>query len=181
MEIHALKAQYLAQGSRTDIIDQSSYSANITKGWQQKVRDELGISDDTAYRIMERAQSVVYMHKLEIGETVEYIDAHSKQPRVIESTPETRDLATKALESVVSGTVAAPRAWAGLVGEATRRAKQGGSASRAATDHGSNLMRAIIALHNSLQQWKHISLEERIEIEKRWQSVLARLPETMRP
>jgi hypothetical protein len=181
MEIQALHDEYFAQGSRTDRMGRSAATANVSKGWQQVVQDELGISHVTAIKIIERAYSVVCMRRIEEGEPVEYEDQRTHEKRNILPTEDLQQQATQALEAVISGTVAAPRAWAGLVGEASRRAAQGGSAARAATDHGRNLMRAIIALHNSLQQWKHISPEERLVIEKRWQSVLARLPETMRP
>jgi hypothetical protein len=181
LEIRALKDQYEAQGARTDMLGRASITANIIKGWKQKVEDELGICHMTAYRIMERAESLVFMRRIEVGESVEYADSRTKEARTLESTPELQEQATKAIEAVVAGTVAAPRAWAGLVGEASRRSQQGGSASRAATDHARNLKRAIVALRTSLKHWKRISGEDRLELEKDWESVLALLPDTMRP
>jgi hypothetical protein len=181
MEIQALKDEYFAQGARKDVLGRLTVTANVEKGWNQAVQDELGIHYSTAYRIMERAYSVVCMRQLELGEPVSFQDGRTREMRVIEPTPEMQEQATQALEAVVAGTVAAPRAWAGLVGEATRRANQGGSAARAATDHAANIARAITALRNSLKSWKHLDPHDRADLEKQWQGVLAVLPETMRP
>ncbi len=178
MEIHALREEFIAQGKRNDVMGRARVSANIEKGWQQAVQAELGICYKTAYRIMERAQSVVCMRRLELGEAVEFQDGRTREMRTLAPTPELQAQATQALEAVVAGTVAAPRAWAGLVGEATRRAAQGGSASRAATDHARNLTTAIVKLRHSLHAWKHLNPQERAEIETLWQEVSAKLPDT---
>jgi hypothetical protein len=177
VEIRALQVQYYAQGERTDM--HSKPSANVSKGWQQKVQDELGVSHMTAYRIIERAESLVCMRRIEIGEAVSYYDNRSNSQRTLEPTPKLQQQASKAIESVVAGSVAAPRAWAGLIGEGSRISSQGGSASRAAVDHARNLKSAIVKLRNSLKEWKYIDGRDRIEIEEMWKEIAAILPSTM--
>jgi len=181
MEIQALKDEYFARGSRTDKLNKAYYTANVTKGWQQAIHDELGIHHDTAYRIMERAYSVVCMRQIEEGIPVTYEDKRTKKVRTLESTPELQEQAAKAIEAVVSGTVAAPRAWAGLVGEGSRVANQGGVSDRAEVNHGKNLERAITKLRNSFQQWKHIDANQRVNIEALWIDMLQYVPDTIRP
>ena len=127
---------------------------------------------------MDRAISMFCMRRLELGETVEYQDSRTQAMRTLEATPELQAQATQAIEAVVAGTVAAPRAWAGLLGEASRRSSQGGSSARAAVDHARNLCTAIIKLRSSLREWKNISIVERAEIETLWHEVAAKLPET---
>jgi hypothetical protein len=181
IEIEALRVQFLNQGARTDVNKHLFVTANVTKGWQQKVRDELGISDDTAYRIVERAKYVCMINDLASGEeAVIYTDSRG-QDRQIAPTPEIRQLALRMMDDVEQGTVNAKRAWAGIVGEGSRVDGQGGSASRAATDHARNLKRAIVSLRTSLKAWRHISGQDRIELEEEWKTVLSLLPETMRP
>jgi hypothetical protein len=178
-EIRALRDEFLQQGARTDLLGRQTVSANINKGWQEKVEDELGISHVTALKIMERAFSLVCMRQIETGEPVEYMDSRSKEQRILNPTPELQQQATKAIEAVVAGTVAAPRAWAGLIGEGSRVANQGGSSSRANVDHAKNLKMAITKLRTSLKEWKHISGKDRIEIEEMWQEIVESLPVTM--
>jgi len=180
-EINALKQQYEAQGQRTDINGNTSISANVVKGWNAQVEKELGISFMTAHRIIERAYSLVSMRQIEEGIPVTYEDKRTKKVRTLESTPELQEQAAKAIEAVVSGTVAAPRAWAGLVGEGSRVANQGGVSDRAEVNHGKNLERAITKLRNSFQQWKHIDANQRVNIEALWIDMLQYVPDTIRP
>lgn len=181
IEIEALRVQFLNQGARTDINKQQFVTANVEKGWQQKVQDELGIHYSTAYRIVERARYVCMINELAIGEeTVIYTDSRG-QDREIAPTPEIRQIALRMMDDVEQGTVNAKRAWAGIVGEGSRVDGQGGSANRAATDHARNLKRAIVSLRTSLKAWRHISGQDRIELEEEWKTVLSLLPETMRP
>ena len=176
-EIQALQDQFYreGQGARTDL----KPSANVTKGWQAKVEEELGIHYTTAYRIMERAQSLICMRRVEIGESVDYFDTRHKEQRHLDPTPELQQAASKAIEAVVAGTVAAPRAWAGLIGEGSRVANQGGSTSRAEVNHAKNLKMAITKLRTSLKQWKYINGKDRIEIEELWKEIVEILPATM--
>lgn len=179
-EIRALREQYFAQGSRTDMLGRVTATANVTKGWNQAVQDELDISHMTAYRIMERAESLICMRRIEIGESVEYNDTRTHQQRVLEPTPELQQQATAAIEAVVTGAVAAPRAWAGLIGESARRAGQNGSVARAAVNHHKNIMRSIISLRSSFKHWRGLHPNERAEIETIWRELQADLPETIK-
>lgn len=179
-EIRALREEFFSQGSRTDMLGRKQTDGSVSKGWQQKVQDELGITHMTAYRIMERAESLICMRRVEMGEAVEYNDTRTHEQRILEPTPEMQAQATKAIEAVVAGTVAAPRAWAGLVGESSRRAKQGGAASRAQIDHGNNIKRAITSLRHSFSKWRGIAPETRAEIELAWRDLMQDLPDTIR-
>ncbi len=176
VEIRALQEQYFAQGDRTDM--HRKPSANVSKGWQQKVQDELGVSHMTAYRIIERAESLVCMRRIEIGEAVSYHDNRSNSQRTLEPTPELQQQASKAIEAVVAGSIAAPRAWAGLIGEGSRISSQGGSAARAAVDHHRNIMQALTKLKNSMRQYDYLDKEQRGEIEDCWNEVLPLIPKT---
>ncbi len=170
LQIRDLHEEYSAHGTRNDKHAEK-------RGWQQKVQDELGISHTTALRLIERAESVIYMRRLQVGETIAFYNSKNEQQELV-ATPDLQAQATQAIEAVVAGTVAAPRAWAGLLGEATRRAAQGGSAARAAVDHGENLKKAIIKLRTSIKEWRHLNTAQRAEIETLWQEVAAMLPET---
>jgi len=142
-------------------------------GWQQKVREELGISDDTARRIMERAQAIISLRRLQNGELIEYQAPDGKA--VIEPTPEARENAAKILEEVEAGTVSASRALAGLVGETLRRQR---SPHRAPVDHAENIRVALIKLQNSLPKWGTLSPKQRAELEETWAEILPLLPDT---
>lgn len=150
-----------------------------TMGWQAKVREELGITHKTAAKIMERGFTIHMMLQLKAGKPVRYLDSH-RHEQTMESTPELQERVTDALADVAYGTVAAPRAWAGLVGEATRRWKQGGSAHRAAVDHYANIKGALTALGNSLRHWKALEPGQRAELETMWANVARKVPETWR-
>ena len=181
MEIAALREQWFKQGSRTDLAGNSYHTANVTRGWEAKVEEELGICHRTALRIMERASTVIMIRQLQAGESVKWVTNREQEERVIEPTPELQNMAAQALEQVVAGTIAAGRAWAGLIGESQRRTSQGGVAARANVDHARNLQRAIRALKTSLKHWKHIKGPDRLELEREWKAVVSLLPETMRP
>jgi hypothetical protein len=174
VEIRALQEQYFAQGNTSN--HGGKPSANVSKGWQQKVQDELGIHHDTAYRIIERAESLVCMRRIEIGEAVSYHDNRSNSQRVLQPTTELQQQASKAIEAVVAGSVSAPRAWAGLIGEGSRISSQGGSAARASVDHHRNIMQALTKLKNSMRQYDYLDKDQRGEIEDCWNEVLPLIP-----
>lgn len=146
-------------------------------GWQKKVREEIGISDDTARRIIERADAVLGLRRLQAGEAIEYLQPRTKEKIRIEATDDARALASSALEGIEAGTISAPRALTGFIGEALRREKAG-SARKAATDHADNILTALRKLNTSLPHWRRLNPEDRAELETIWFRVRELLPDT---
>jgi hypothetical protein len=149
------------------------------------VEEELGISYKTAERIMERAFSIVCMRRLQAGQDVSYVDASSRQQKLLSATPELREQAGRILPDVEAGLVAAPRAWAGLVGEAARRGAQGGSVHRAEVDYRRKIAPAAVTLCNAFRAWPRMSWEDmpadaRESAVARIRELLRELPEAMR-
>lgn len=182
-ELLALKMQWFDVGGRPEKNSghpvPSFPSNDPARGWQKRVRDELGISRKTAERIIERAETITMIGRLKEGNPVRYwLNGKKGEERVIEPTPEVIAMADEALTQIEVGTISAPRAWAGLVGESSRRGQQGGVSHRAPVDHGKNIMRAIAMLKNSIRHWKRLNPEVRSKIEMMWAEVSEDLPET---
>lgn len=188
VELHALRAKYFdcGHGQRNDLKQlppqgcggslQGTHPAELRRGWQAKVREELGISDDTARRIMDRARYVGMIKALAEGDDVEYTDS-KKQVREVQANEERKQLASAALDEIVAGTASPQRAWAGVVGETTRREK-GGTPERAPVDHYKNIKGGLTALKTSLRKWKTLEPGQRAELEVLWSEVRKALPET---
>jgi FtsZ-binding cell division protein ZapB len=186
MEIEALRNQWFGDGHGGDRKSQEwarnqaphPCGARSEKGWQAKVRDELGISDDTARRLMDKARYVCMLEDVTRGEEVEYTDSRNKTSKLV-PTAEMRQMAFRFLDDVVAGTVNPKRAWAGLVGEGSRRDNTG-SANRAPVDHYRNLKGALTALKTSLRQWNKLEPGQRAELETLWADISRKLPDTWR-
>ncbi len=169
------------QGAANDRKGWSNYEIRqAQQGWQAAVRDQLGISDDTARRWMERAVVIVQFQQLKAGQAIEYrpTGKRNEPPRLLEPTPEVLDRIDEALDNIVTGAVAAPRAFAGVIGESMRRTKQGGAAKKAPTDHAANIRAALTKLETSLPHWRRLDAETRMELETQWAAVQAILPDT---
>jgi len=191
-EIFALRAEFFAQGvgggfekgtlRRTPAARclKDADSNNLQKvknneaGWQVMVRQELGISDDTARRLMQRAQYVGMLSDLSQGQSVEFYDS-KKNAQTIPSTPENAELAKRTLDDVLSGNVSATRAWAGIIGEGSRR--KAGSA-RADVNHYRNIEAALIKLSTSLPHWRSITPDQRAHLENMFSMVSKHFPAT---
>jgi len=199
LEIQALREQWFDQGGETRFGDGSTRDSHgrvistgsphpaanrSEKGWQAKVREELGISDDTARRLIEKAHYVTMLEEVTRGEAVEYQDTRN---RVIEITPtdEMKQMAFGFLEDVIAGTVNAKRAWAGLIGEGSRRAK-GGGAGRAAVDYRKSARPCAVTLKGTFQEWARLDWTEDTKDGEEQRAVeavkemLRALPETFR-
>jgi hypothetical protein len=140
------------------------------KGWQAKVREELGISDDTARRWMLDGQRYRQMRLICAGK-VDEVDGHLVTDAV-------RQEARSAVNAIdADPTVRPARRWAGLWGALPTKGTQ-----RQAVDHARNLRRALIALANSLEYWAKISPTERARIEAGWAELVAAglIPSTWR-
>lgn len=184
LELDALRRQWFAERSGAGRPSEKNCVKGVNAisqitiqqvvGWQNRVRQELDISHVTALRLIERAQTVVLLNQVRECAEVTYY-TNQKEKRVIAPTDDMRRMAGEALEQVVAGTVAAPRAWAGVIGEGKRRGK---SVHRAAVDHAGNLKKALASLRTSLPHWRHLDPEERAEIETLWSQVTKHLPDT---
>ena len=145
------------------------------RGWQRRVEEELGISYKTADRYIEKAQYTCMMKDLIAGEAIQYVDS-KKNVKVVQPTPELQELAASKVREVIVGTVNAKRAWAGLIGEGTRRGNQDGETKRAPVDHRANLMAAMRKLNTSLPFYDDMDVEDRAAIEKVWIALVKVLP-----
>ncbi len=170
MEIAALKKQYLSQGSRN--------SSEI--GWNAMVEKELGICHMTAYRIMERAQySSMILSAATSDEPIVYTDSR-KIDITVEPTPAMRQLAAAQLEDLGAGTISPKRAWAGIMGEASRREQQDGSAERGDANKLKMSARAIASLSVILRCWDDLPLNQQQAIQTHWVTkVVPHLPEEL--
>jgi hypothetical protein len=154
--LESLRAEFFKAGSgrRNDLKPAPHDAAKVEKGWQAKVREELGISDDTARRWMLDAQRHQQMRGITEG-TVLQIEGQ----RV---TDEVRERAQEALSALAADPSARPaRLWAGVWGGAKTKGVQ-----RKATDHAMNISNAIAKLKTSLPHWRSIAPDERAFIEK---------------
>lgn len=165
--LEGLRSTYFAQtaGLRRGN-SPSPHDAATEKGWQAKVREELGISDDTARRWMLDGQR--YRQLLQITDgAVRQIDGQAV-------TAEVREKAQEALAVIQTDPSVRPaRVWAGLWGASATKGKQ-----RAAIDHARNLAMALTKLETSLPHWTKLKPEERALLEREWQRIRAALPET---
>jgi hypothetical protein len=158
-----------------EVVDRPTHGQ--VRGWQARVQEELGISDDTARRLIDKARYCSMLKTLSEGEAIEYRDT-TQEIKQIHPTEETKARAEAALDDVASGAVAAPRAFAGVVGESHRRNKSGGAANRAEVDHAQNLKDGLRKLKNSLRHWRKLEPGQRAEIECLWGEVRRLLPDT---
>ncbi len=173
--LEGLREHYFAQGAGGGG-DQKSPHRTVRRsdpvpderGWQAKVREELGISDDTARRWILDGQR--YRQLLQIA---------NGQLRQIEGqsvTAEVRDNAKEALAEIQDDPSVRPaRKWAGIWGAGATKGKQ-----RAAVDHARNIARGLTALQTSLPHWAKLSPDERAALEKGWALIREMLPETFR-
>lgn len=177
MEIDALRDQFFSPGSRTDLTS-TARGGGSEKGWEAVVKEQLCISPSSARRLIEKARYVCMIETVMRGEFVEYTDSRNKLNR-LEATEEVQRMAGILLEDVVAGTASPQRAWAGIVGESSRRAS-GAGPNRAAVDHSKNIEKALVKLRTSLASWKHLDIDQRGRLEQLWDEIADSLPDTWR-
>lgn len=151
----------VGSGRRTDLQPSPHGAAKVSelasdRGWQAKVREELGISDDTARRWILDARRYRQLLQITSGDL-----------REIEGNKITAAVRKEAeivlTEIAADPTVRPARKWAGLWGAGATRGTQ-----RAAVDHARNLERGLKALANSLEHWNELPADSRIRIEAGW-------------
>jgi hypothetical protein len=168
------RGRLIGKGSEED--RQGIHPAELARGWQARVREEIGISHQAALRIMEKALYVKMISSVSAGRTVAYIDSRRKE-QVLEPTEEHIALAKDAMTEVVTGSATPQRAWAGIAGEAARRVT-GRTAEKAEIDHYKNIKDGLIKLRTSLRKWRHLEPGQRAELETLWADVQRHLPDT---
>lgn len=169
MEIEALQQQHKQKNGEAG-----------EAGWQKIVEQELCISYRTAYRIMERTKYTRMIHSLATSEEpIEYTDSQ-KITKTVEPTPELQQLAESQLEDLAAGTISPKRAWAGIMGESSRREQQDGSAERGDANKLKMSARAIASLSVILRCWDDLPLNQQQAIQMHWATkVVPHLPEEL--
>jgi hypothetical protein len=165
--LETLRAEFLSKGGRPAAKNSPHGAASFDdRGWQAKVREELGISDDTARRWMLDARR----HQ----QLVQITDGGVQQVEGQRVTAEVRERAQEALSALEADPSARPaRLWAGLWGGAATKGKQ-----RAAVDHARNIARGLTALQTSLPHWASLTPEQRAALEHGWALIRPLLPAT---
>jgi hypothetical protein len=191
IELQALKEQWFNQGGDGKFTVRDRGVPNREKGqqiefrdvlgWQRKIEAELGFSHKTASRIIERAQYVSMLRDLAQGEEVEYHDMSRRVQKVLPS-GDMQQLAASALEDVVTGAKSPMRAWAGVVGEGSRR-DDGGTRDRGEPDYGKQAAPTSVRMRNAFNRWAHIKWtdeEQAARAEREVTCMLIALPSVFR-
>lgn len=144
------------------------------KGWQETVQEQLGISHQTALRLIERGNAVLRIKGIADGEDVRWQDTKG-EIKIMRATDEAQRMAQEALPVVVAGVLPATRAWAGICGESDR-SKVG--KRRADIDYAAVMRRALVSLRNAAAAWNKLDPEDRAIIENLWYDVRETLPAT---
>jgi hypothetical protein len=181
--LQALRENFfrVGQGCRTDLRPRADEGSQVVDkpsetGWRAVVRRELGMSHQTALRAIDRGLYVQKVACLMAGEELEYETTRGEWHKLA-PTPEVREKAKEVMNDILAGANAG-NAWAGFVGEVTRRGRHG-TPNRAPVDHLRNLQTALTKLENSLKAWRRLKPDERALIEKQWSDrVLKLIPGT---
>jgi hypothetical protein len=166
--LQELRTEYFAQtvGLRRGNSPSPHDAATGEKGWQAKVREELGISDDTARRWMLDGQRYRQMRLICAGK-VDEVDGHL-------ITDVVRQEANAALVEIDADPTQRPaRKWAGLWSAVKTKGSQ-----RKAVDHATNIARGLTALQTSLPHWNELKPEQRAALERGWELIRPLLPPT---
>jgi hypothetical protein len=143
------------------------------KGWVQTVEQELGISNQTAYRLMEKAIFLRNLHVLSEGRPIKYLNSVGVEA-VVEPTGDRPELARRAIESVIAGESNAHRALVGVIGESDRRASQG--KQRKDPDYADLGVRSAKTLRNAFLNWDQFGDEQRRAIVQTVADIVGMLP-----
>lgn len=169
----AFKNQPSARGRL--IPTEKIYSAKPPeKGWQETVQAQLGITHQTALRLIERGNAVMRIKGIADGEDVRWQDTKG-EIKIMRATEEAQRMAQEALPAVVAGILPASRAWAGICGE-SERSKAG--KRRAEIDYAAVMRRALVSLRNAAAAWNLLDPDDRADVENLWYEVRETLPAT---
>lgn len=144
------------------------------KGWQETVQAQLGITHQTALRLIERGYAVMRIKGIADGEDVRWQDTKG-EIKIMRATDEAQRMAQEALPAVVAGILPASRAWAGICGE-SERSKAG--KRRAEIDYAAVMRRALVSLRNAAASWNLLDPDDRADVENLWYEVRETLPAT---
>ena len=94
-------------------------------------------------------------------------------------TPELKQLAESQLEDLAAGTISPKRAWAGIIGEASRREQQDGDTTRQ-SNNPELVTRAIRSIGNILKYWDTLPLREKQNLQLYWaEKVVPYMPQEL--
>lgn len=165
----------IASASGRNFPTEKIYSAKPPeKGWQETVQEQLGISHQTALRLIERGNAVLRIKGIADGEDVRWQDTKG-EIKIMRATDEAQRMAQEALPVVVAGILPASRAWAGICGE-SERSKAG--KRRAEIDYAAVMRRALVSLRNAAASWNLLDPDDRADVENLWYEVRETLPST---
>lgn len=180
--LQALRMEYFrkGQGRRDNLCPRAEKGSQVVgtpskDGWCEVVRRELGMSPQTALRAIERGTYVEQVAVVMRGEELEYKTTNGEWKK-LEPTPEVQEKAKEVMNDIIAGANAGA-AWAGFVGETTRRGRYG-TPSRAKVDHAGNIKAGLKKLTTSLPYWKRLNPEARMEIERLWSKLAKLVPQT---
>ena len=185
--LEALRTEFFNEGHGGDrrskaFQNQAPHGAALEKGWQAKVREELGISDDTARRYIQGRKAFLICDSVESapdGETIDLDDGRS-----FPITKEARQKAAALKESILLGDTPIRRAMPAVAGLFAVEGGKG-SGGKAATNHAANTWAALIKARNSIrvQHWRQGKLPGGHTWEDAgfiWAELLRQLPDDLR-
>lgn len=181
-ELHRLRGLYLGQGQgrRTDlqpsphgaakVKNQEPHDATLdrTQGFQAACREQLGISDDTAYRYINAAKAVFALEQIAdtpVGEVIE-LDGGD----MFEVTEKAQEKAKELKEEIVTGGVPLNRALPAVKGLFIPGGSRGG---KAATDHSKNCKAAMAKWATSLEHYYDFPTADREYLDATFGELLA--------
>jgi hypothetical protein len=149
------------------------------KGWVEKVESELGISNQSAYRLMERAECLMKLRDLAEGKPISYIDCKGGKNEVIASA-HISEIAARVLQAVLEGEINAKRALAGVLGGAGERLLAGHE--RAAPQYGQLLLNFSSGAAKAFQSWKNVKInnEDEEKLFNNFETVFELMPEKLK-
>lgn len=178
-ELHRLRDLYLGQGHGGDrrSKNQAPHDAALdrTQGFQAACREQLGISDDTAYRYINAAKAVFACERIAdapVGEVIE-LDGGDK----FKVTEKAQEKAKELKEEIVTGGVPLNRALPAVKGLFVPGGSRGG---KAATNHSQNCKAAMAKWATSLEHYYDFTAEDRDYLDAAFGELLAAgvLPES---
>lgn len=181
--LSALRNEFFAQGgsgrfgSNTPVgtEEKGIVHPRNNKGWEATVWEKAGIPPWTARRLIDEAKYTMLARCTAAGEAVTYTNTR-KEKVVISPNPEMIEEAQKLLPDIEMGLVKPSTAWRGIIGESTRRTRQGGVKDRAPVDHVAIMLRAFRSIRSVVKTMEDLPMEDQHAIDRAWLQIANILP-----
>lgn len=172
-EIVRLRGLNLKNQSHNLLVGPKAQVCRRGDGFQAKLASELGLHHEQASRLVEFADYIQRLRLAAAGKPVKYITGSGKDrhEETFEANDIAQHLAQDSLAKVLTGDTSPSRAWAGVVGEGTRRAETG-KMDRAATNHYKNCEKAQAKWATSLEHYYEFTEEQRAYLDSTWEELL---------